>query len=141
MKKLALLFVIVLVNICLADGPPFKPGNTTVERPVGRLGYRIGSYLTIEGVRAEKGKVGVHTLIVDTISGYKLDEPLGIWIENVELPTGVRITLKGYETGVWSGTPDEVLRATGATAPQIEWGFHFYFLATSIEQPKGLKLK
>ena len=141
MKKLVLIFVAVVAGICFAGSPPSKPGYRTVEPPVGTLGYRIGSYLTIEGVRAEKGKVGVHTLLVDTISGSKLDEPVGIWIENVELPPGDRCVLKGYETGRWIGTPGEVLRATGAPAPQAGWQFRFYFLATSVEQPKSLKIK
>lgn len=141
MKKLAFIFVAIMAGICLAGPPPSKPGYRTVEPPVGTLGYRIGSYLTIEGVRAEKGKVGVHTLLVDTISGYKLDKPVGIWIQNLELPSGERCVLKGYETGAWIGTPDEVLRATGALAPQATWQFHFYFVATSVEQPKNLKIK
>ena len=141
MKKLALLFVVVFVGFCLADAPPFKPGDKAVEPPVGRLGYRIGTYVTIEGVRAERGKVGVHTLLVDKVSGYKLDEPVGIWVENVELPAGKRCVLKGYETGRWIGVPGEVLHATGAPAPQAAWQFQFYFLATSVEQPKALKIK
>jgi hypothetical protein len=71
MKKLTLFLIVAIVGICLAGAPPFKPGYRTVEPPVGRLGYRIGSFLTIEGVRAEKGKVGIQTLLVDKINGYK----------------------------------------------------------------------
>lgn len=123
MRKLALLIAAVAAGTCLAAAPPFKPGYKMVEPPVGTLGYRIGSYLTIEGVRAEQGKAGARTLLVDTISGCKLDEPLTIWIENVALPPGERCVLKGYETGRWIGTPEEVIRATGAAAPQAPWQF------------------
>ncbi len=141
MKKLALSFVFAIVAICLADAPPFKPGYRTIEPPIGILGYRIGSYLTVEGIRAETGKGGIRTLLVDTINGYKLDEPVGIGIENVDLPSHERCVIKGYETGRWIGTPDEVLRATGTPPPQAGWKFQFYFLATSVEQPKNLKIK
>ena len=144
MKKFTIILVglaVGIVGLCLAAAPPFKPGYRTVEPPIGRLGYRIGSYLTIEGVRAEQGKGGVRTLLVDTISGFKLNEPVGIGIDNVELPAGERCVLKGYETGRWIGVPGEVLRATGTPAPQALWQFSFYFLATSVEQPKTLKIK
>jgi len=30
-----------------------------MEPPVGNLGYRIGNYVAIDGVRAERGEVGV----------------------------------------------------------------------------------
>jgi hypothetical protein len=141
MKRFAIIFVLGIAGLCLAGAPPSKPGYHTVEPPVGCLGYPIGSYLTIEGVREEKDKGGIQTLLVDTISGYKLEEPVGIWIENVELPPGERCVLKGYETGRWIGTPKEVLRATGAPAGQAVWKFQFYFLAKSIDQPKSLKIK
>jgi hypothetical protein len=49
--------------------------------PGGRLGFPLGTYLTIEGVRAEgKLKLGVNTLLVDTVNGKQLDTPVGIWI-------------------------------------------------------------
>ena len=140
-KKLTVLFVVSIVGVCMADKPPFPLGHKTVEPPAGRLGYRIGSYLTIEGTREEDGKVGVNTLRVDTIDGYRLDKPIDIWIDNVTLPSRERCVLKGYETGRWIGVPDEVLRATESPHPQAVWQFQFYFLATSVEQPKSLKIK
>lgn len=140
MKRLAFVFVVVAAGICLAGSPPSKPGPRDVEPPVGVLGYQIGSYLKIEGVRDDKFKASVHTLVVDTINGYKLDKPVGMSIENVVLPPGERCVIKGYETGRWIGISREVLRATGAPAPQAAWQFWFYFIATSIEQPKNLKI-
>ncbi len=123
------------------DVPPFKPGYKNVEPPVGSLGYNIGSYLTIEGVRQEVGKVGNQTLRVDTINGHKLEQPVPIWMNGVELPAKERCIFKGYETGEWIGVPEEVLRATGKPAPQAGWQFRFSFAATSVEQPKGLKIE
>ena len=141
--KLPLLIIIGLasLSLCLAD-PPHKPGESYgVAAPIGRLGYPIGTYLTIEGVRSERGKVGTQSLLVDKIGDYKVPEPFGLWIENLELPEGVRCVLKGYESGQWIGTPDNVLKATGALPQQAAWQFHFHFLATSVEEPKDLKLK
>ena len=146
MKRVTLFFVCL---ICLVAGiaflywknaPPLKPGLGDVEPPVGRLGYRIGTYLTIEGVREEEGKVGISTLLVDSIKGSKLGKPVAIWLEGVDLPAGERCVLKGFETGRWIGTPEEVIRATGK-APQAAWQFQFYFCTTSIDQPKTLKFK
>lgn len=132
---LAAAFLVGASLPCFAVPPPFPTGQKNVAPPVGLLGYPIGSYLTIEGVRAEQGKVGVHTLLVDTINGHKLDKPVGLWIENQELPQGERRVLKGYETGEWIGTPDEVLRATGGPAPQAKWQFGFLFVVIGDEQP------
>ena len=144
MKTLSffLVFTVAHVVCCCAGEPPHKPGDAPqVAAPIGRLGYPIGTYLTIEGIRAEKFKSGTHTLLVERIGDYTLTVPVGLWIENVELPEGVRCVLKGYETGRWIGVPDEVMRAFGGPPPQVGWQFDFYFLATSVEQPSTLKLK
>ena len=117
------------------------------DTPSGRLGHPVGTYLTIEGVRAEKGKVGVNTLVVDTVNGKKLDTPIGVWIENVAaLPKDTRCTLRGYESGKMIGTPPaefEAAREAGKdiTMPQAEWQFFRYFIVTSIIEPKDLKKK
>lgn len=124
------------------DAPPFKPGMKNVEPPIGSLGFKIGSYLTIAGVRAEGLLTdGNQTLLVDTINGHKLDQPVRIWIDGVALPEKERCILKGYETGQWIGVPDEVLRVTGRPPPQAGWQFHFGFSPTSVEQPKNLEIK
>jgi hypothetical protein len=40
------------------DSPPADPGKAQpVQAPIGRVGYPIGTYLTIEGVRAEQGRL------------------------------------------------------------------------------------
>lgn len=107
--------------------------------PKGRLGHPLGTYLTIEGVRAEAGKVGTRTLLVDTINGKKLDRPIGIWIDNVaSLPKGERCIFRGYESGKMIGVPDEVARAENLPPPQAAWQFCRYFIMTSVVQPEGL---
>jgi hypothetical protein len=110
--------------------------------PSGRLGYRLGTYLTIEGVRAETFKAGVNTLLVDTVNGKKLDTPLGIWIENVEsLPKATRCILRGYESGRMIGIPHGVAAKENLPLPQAAWQFFRYFLVTSVVEPKELKKK
>ena len=140
MKAVTLIALVVTMLSIEGRGgpPPSKPGTARAEAPTGQLGYRIGTYLTIEGVRAEEGKVGVRTLLVDTISGHKLETPVRLWIDNVDLPKEQRCVLKGYESGRWIGVPYEVLKATGQEPPQAAWQFHFHFVVTSVEQPKEL---
>jgi hypothetical protein len=133
---IVLAVALIASTSCRTEPPPSKPDEVCgVGEPVGLLGYRIGTYLTIEGVRAEQGKVGVHTLLVDRVGDHRLDTPVRVWVSNVKLPAGERCVLKGYETGGWGGVPPEVLRATGQRGPQAVWQFHFDFIATSVVQP------
>src|SRR5207237_636136 len=110
------------------DRPPPAPGDgpgtaAGAREPGGLLGHPLGSYLTVEGVRAEQGKVGVRTLLVDSINGRRLPKPVALWVENLDLPPQQRCTLKGYETGRMIGTPPAVFEAareqgTAVGAPQ-----------------------
>jgi hypothetical protein len=111
--------------------------------PRGSLGHRLGKYLTIEGVRAEadQGKVGVNTLLVDTVNGKKLDTPVGVWVENVHpLPKATRCILRGYESGRMIGVPGEVAEKEHIEPMQARWQFYRYFIVTSVVQPKDLTL-
>jgi hypothetical protein len=106
----------------------------------GLLGHPLGSYLTIEGVRQKAGKVGVRTLLVDTVNGRRLNTPTSIWIDNVqELPSDQRCVLRGYETGRMIGLPREVAEAEGLPLPQTVFQFWRYFLVTSVVKPASLK--
>jgi len=112
--------------------------------PMGKLGYKLGTYLTIEGIRAEKGKVGVKTLWVDTINNKKIDAPISIWIEieNVDaLPKDTRCILRGYESGKMIGVPYEIIKKENLSQPQAFWQFYHYFIVTSVVEPKALKYK
>ena len=108
--------------------------------PTGRLGHRLGTYLTIEGVRSEQGKSGSKTLLVDTVNGKTLDTPIDIWVDNVDsLPKAVRCILRGYESGRMIGVPEEVARKEHIPLPQAAWQFFRYFIVTSVVEPKDLK--
>jgi hypothetical protein len=109
--------------------------------PMGRLGHVIGTYLTIEGVRAERGKVGVKTLLVDTVNGQKLAQPIGVWVDNVEsLPESTRCVFKGYESARWIGIPPEVAEATGQLS-QAAWQLYRYFVVTAVVSPASVELR
>lgn len=110
--------------------------------PLGRLGYPLGKYLTIAGVRAERGKVGVNTLLVDKVDGQDVSPPIGLWVENVDgLPAGIRCVLNGYESGKMIGLPHEVAEKEKIPYPQAAWQFYRYFIVTSVVEPKDLKMK
>ena len=111
--------------------------------PMGKLGHPIGTYMKIEGIRAERGKVGVNTLLVDNINGEKPDQPVGVWIQNINaLPKGKRCVLAGYESGKWIGTPPDVIKRFGNVATsQAPWHFYRYFVVISAERPVELKKK
>jgi hypothetical protein len=131
MRSVTLLASIVLgaVGSSRADDPI----------PAGRLGHSLGTYLKIEGVRVLEGKVGTQTLLVDTVNGKLLDEPLAVWIDNVvALPKEGRCVLRGYESGRMIGLPPEVAKAENLPTPQAAWQFFRYFVMTSSVQPPDL---
>lgn len=112
------------------------------EIPEGRLGFPLGKYLEIEGVRAEEGKVGVKTLLVTRVQERKLDEPIGVWVDNVAaLPKGTTVVLRGYESGKMIGLPREVAEKENLPIQQAAWQFYRYFIVTSVVSPKDLELK
>jgi len=133
MKAAFLLTVMTVLSLMAAKAD---------DVPNGKLGRPLGTYLTIEGIRAEKGKVGVNTLLVDTVNGKKLDNPIGIWVENVEsLPKNTRCILRGYESGRMIGVPFEVAEKEHIPLSQAAWQFFRDFIVTSVVEPKGLKKK
>jgi len=158
MKTSAVILALALTGFvaCVAGPPPFKPASSTEfrqpEPPIGRLGYRIGTYLTIEGAPAERGKFGKATLIVDTIGDYKLADPVPIEVRYFSLPRSGRCVLKGFETGGWAGIPFSAQIATNAESAtpvhlgdieteQGPWQFVLSFRVLSVVQPKQSKEK
>jgi len=115
--------------------------------PPAKLGIYLGEYLTIEGVRAERGKVGKQTLIIDTVGGKKLDTPIHMWVNNLELPSEKRCVLKGYELGEMIGTPPAVIAAakeqgrTDVGESQAAWQWRPYFVVLIAVEPKGLEVR
>lgn len=109
--------------------------------PAGKLGFPLGTYLTIEGEAAKPGpKVNsTCTLLVDTVNGKRLDAPVFIWIDSLKgsLPQTGRIVVRGYESGRMVGVPDEVAEKEHLPEPQAVWHFSRYFVVTSWVQPAG----
>jgi len=136
MKTSLLLLFVLAVSLAKAQ-----------DVPAGRLGFPLGTYLRIEGVRVDGPKYGGRTLLVDSINGKKLDTPIDVGIENVDsLPKDKRCILRGYETGQMIGTPPAVEQAAKEdgkviTLPQAGWKFHRYFIVISVVEPKDLKKK
>ena len=115
------------------------------EVPAGRLGHSLGTYLRIEGVRAEQNMWGF-PLRVDTVNGKKLEKPIEVWVSNVDLPKDARCILRGYETGSMIGTPPAVIEAAkedgkDVTVAQAGWQLHRVFIVLSVVEPKDLKKK
>lgn len=123
----------LLVAGCCAPAPSIAGGA-----PMGLLGARLGTYLRLQGVRDQQGKVGPRSFLVQEVGDVVLPEPVSIWVENLELPIGVRCVLSGYETGRWIGLPPEVQRAEGMAPTQAGWQFQHSFLATSVQAPPEL---
>lgn len=129
----------ILESICFAVPPPFKPGDRDVPPQVGRLGYYLGTYLTIAGTNDGNGKFSKDTLQVDRIQGFQLEKPISMLIFNVEPPVGHRCILTGYETGYWMGASASMEKAPGPT--QWPFQFVFTFVVTSVEQPADLRIQ
>lgn len=110
--------------------------------PMGRLGYPLGQYLTIEGVRADGFKTGTRTLLIDTVSGKKRPRPIELWIDNLKsdgLPSDERCIFKGYETGRMIGIPPSVAEAE-ALRSQAAWQFQHAFIVTTVVAPEGVEI-
>ena len=148
-KQITIGVVLVVAAFCIAapdkQKPPDRPQRDIYGTlvPRGKLGYPIGTFLKIEGIRAEVGKVGVNTLSVEKVNGIMLSKPPCIWVDNIDsLPKGQRRVLPGYESGKWIGTPPDVIKNLGGIAlEQAAWCFYRFFLVISAEEPKELREK
>ncbi len=106
------IFGFVILGMLPSQSPSRVSPRHQIKTPVGLLGYRLGKLITIEGYRATGPRRVTHTLMVDTIEGQRLEEPLAIPVEHEQgLPINTRISVRGYETGKWVGTPDEVVNS------------------------------
>ncbi len=115
--------------------------------PSGKLGFPLGSYLTVEGQAAKAGfKVNpTCTLVVDTVNGKPLRQPVPIVVEHLNivnpLPQHGRVVIKGYESGKMIGTPPGAIAAAKEAGkdialPQAGWQFYRFFVLTSWGLPK-----
>ena len=112
-----------LPGVADAKAPATRPTGTVLhsrEAPIGSLGFRLGSPLTLEGNRDDDFKTGDQTLLIDTVNGKRLGEHIAIWVENVELPPPqFRCVLKGYENGQDDRRPTR--RRTGGKGGEEGW--------------------
>ncbi|MFC1611433.1 hypothetical protein ACFL6C_10770 [Myxococcota bacterium] len=118
--------------------PVAEPSMADANMPQGRLGYPLGSYLVIEGVIGGARSKAVPDILVDTVNGKRLPEPLGVGTQGLTNDVrsrlgGKRATLRGYESGRWIGVPDAVAEAEGMVPSQAQWQFYKYFVITRID--------
>ena len=156
MKRTILLILLIEFSClgCTSTGPEsvgtskssaIQTSFSTI-RPVGRLGFPIGTYLRIEGHRyiptQPPFKIVGRMLLVDKVQGKRLDVPVKLQIKNADidsLDVKTRCVLNGYEAGVWAGSPENLPPDTPAESTVFH--FHPYFVVISVKAPKGLQIK
>ncbi len=137
--KAFLLLILTLVNLSVA--------RAQNDVPLGKLGLPLGTYLTVEGHAAKAGfKVNpTSTLVVDTVNGKRLEQPVAVVLEDLDmnhpLPQHGRVVIKGYESGKMIGTPPGAIEAAKEAGkdiglPQAGWQFYRFFVLTSWVHPK-----
>jgi hypothetical protein len=144
-----------------AAQPPVAPVGPVAagpRQPGGVLGHDLGTYLTIEGVKAEGVKIAPNTLLVDTVNGKKLDRPVPILVRFcdfdrnrfdletlVVMPVGVRCVYKGFESGTMMGVPQAVsdaareLGRTDVPMSPVAWQWRTHFVALIEVKPEAKK--
>lgn len=152
-------------TISIAVGqPPVGPGGgkvVEITRPRQPGGYfgEIGKYLTIEGVRSEAVKIQDGTLVVDTVNGKKLEQPIqtevrvhGFDASRYTLPTNFvmrfkhRYVFKGFESGDMIGVPQGVrdaakeLKRNDVPMSPVNWQWRPHFVALVVVEPKSLDI-
>lgn len=142
----ALVFPIHAAQLPAAPDPAGAQTHRPLQ-PGGLLTDYVGVYLTIEGVRAEGGKVESNTLVVDTVNGKKLEKPVSLLVRSLRgyLPPRQRCVIKGYESGEMIGTAPAVLDAakeqgrTDVEISQAIWRWRPYFVARAWPPPWGYR--
>jgi len=105
---------------------------------IGRLAQPLGTFMTISGV-AEREAMQGKPLLVDTINGVKMTEPIRVAVEDVKgWSVGTRYTLRGYESYGMRGTaedPQEIKADTPRGQQPLQLGS--WFVVTRIEPAAG----
>ena len=134
MKTIIRLLLMLAATVAMADP----------DIPDGRLGFPLGTYLTISGRTPDGGRMKVNTtttLMVEQVNGQAGEKPVSIVVENLGrfyFPSNTTITIRGYETGRMIGVPNEVATKESIPIPQAVWQFHRTFVFTSSVDPLTL---
>ena len=109
--------------------------------PAMTLGYRPGTYLTIEGVSGHEVKGDQTFVMVDTVNGRKLSKPTTIPIRNAHVTDKQRCILKGYESGEMVGEPPAVREAAREQGKELPpsataWRWQSYFVVLIPLKPE-----
>lgn len=128
------------------------------RQPGGLLGNQLGEYRTIEGIGSAGIKVETGTLMVDTVDGKKLEQPIALVIRRAvavdhnlqysvfKIPPNQRCILKGFESGEMIGVPPAVSVAAKELGwkqvpmSPTQWRWRPYFVALAVVEPKDLQL-
>ena len=149
MKKQHIILILLLASYCtlsaqtnnaLAEPKPIKRDHSGV--PIGTLGFPVGTYLTIEGVKEKSSLKYDQHWLVDTVNGSKLAEPVSIVMQTANGSTnGTRCGFKGFETLQMIGPPPGYVAAAKEAGrrdivrnleqEQDGWQLLFYFMDTS----------
>jgi hypothetical protein len=129
-------FILALVTapfVCAAD--PIRASELNPHAVIGVLGKPLGSRLVIGGIRGERAMV-TNSLALQEIDGARRDGPLIIEIRGVQLRTGVRYKLEGYESGQFAGPPSWY--QPGA---QAIFTYHAFFVVTKVIEERTLEAR
>jgi len=117
-----------------ADAP--KEVNWNEITVIGKLGKPLGTYLTIQGVPADRPLMMSNPLVVDTIDGVTLGKPILVEVKT-DIPFKGRniVRLRGYEDGGMVSTPMDP-EDKNADMPQAPYGFRVWFVGVkSVPTP------
>ncbi len=115
--------------------------------PIGRLGHQFGTYVTVEGIGAEGGLKGARTLMIEKVNGVKQAVPIRMWVENIDLPRGQKVVIKGYEMLKLIGMPpayhahEKEMGLPLTEEEQAAWQTYCSFVALRVIEPTGLKIQ
>lgn len=136
MKKLISIIFVLFIFSSYAHSENNSTNPETIPKK-GLLGYELEKSLTIKGIKqsTDPNKLThARMLFIDTVNGEKLEKPVHLYIKNVDtdsIESGTECIFIGYQSGEYIGS------ATGQSPRQ----FHHYFIVTSIEKPKPLKIE
>ena len=149
--------ILLLAGYCTVSAQttnaPAEPTSIKLDNrgvPFGTLGFPVGSYLTIEGVKEKPQIMQNQHWLVDTVNGSKLTERVVITFDSpqhlLNLPVGGRFIVKGYETLAMVGEPpalEAAAKDSGQNLEQLQhmqqpaWRLEYRFVVTSIVAPKN----